>query len=586
LVHRKLACATAFFTLSAVAACHGDDASHASSDANAPSEASLEPVDAGIADAGRGKVATVGAASFITTVSDMTAFPESKTGARRMGYLRAGATAQAYDKPIVNEDCKTGWYELVSGGFVCSKTATFDLGDARVKHAPKQPDLRAGMPYRYGVNLGVDTPLYRRVLSVEDRKKYEPWLAPKPPEEPAPGESADDPTASTPSPTSTSTTTTTTTTNVGSGSGSGAADDDTTEAPKHDARRGGGTDAGAPDRADAGPPKLKELRGRGVLVRRMVRGFYLALDRDFKAAHAHWWRTTFGFAVPYDRVMVQPGVTKHHGAWFMDVPTALAPDAGMSVYPFDASTMSFGTMDDAGGGNVAELDAGTNLTGAVGFINNGYAHKVEVKDDKPGWGPELPRRSAVMLTGRTLLSGGTTYEETTGGFWVRSSDVMVAKPQPPKELGPNEKWIDVDLTRQALVAFEGMRPVFATLISSGRRNKDDKEKDFPTPTGNFRIREKHVTTTMDGDVASDGPYSIEDVPWVMYFEGSYALHGAFWHDQFGNKRSHGCVNLAPEDARTLFSWTEPKLPDGWHGVYSRDDLTGTRLVIHEDKEKR
>jgi hypothetical protein len=317
----------------------------------------------------------------------------------------------------------------------------------------------------------------------------------------------------------------------------------------------------------------------------MVRGFYLALDRDFKAAHAHWWRTTFGFAVPYDRVMVQPGVTKHHGAWFMDVPAPLAPDAGMSVYPFDASTLSFGAAADEGG-IAADVDAGTNLVGAVGFVNNGYAHKVEVRDDKPGWGPELPRRSAVMLTGRTLASGGTTYEETTGGFWVRSSDLMLAKPQPPKELGPNEKWIDVDLTRQALVAYEGMRPVFATLISSGRRNKDDKEKDFPTPTGSFRIREKHVTTTMDGDVAADGPYSIEDVPWVMYFEGSYALHGAFWHDQFGNKRSHGCVNLAPEDARTLFSWTEPKLPEGWHGVYSRDDLTGTRLVIHEDKEKR
>jgi lipoprotein-anchoring transpeptidase ErfK/SrfK len=133
------------------------------------------------------------------------------------------------------------------------------------------------------------------------------------------------------------------------------------------------------------------------------------------------------------------------------------------------------------------------------------------------------------------------------------------------------------------VAFEGTRAVFATLISSGKRNPQDKEKDFPTPPGTYRIREKHVTTTMDGDVASDGPYSIEDVPWVMYFQGSYALHGAFWHDQFGRMRSHGCVNMAPEDARTVFAWTDPPLPAGWHGVFSKDDQSGTRIVVHEDK---
>jgi hypothetical protein len=90
---------------------------------------------------------------------------------------------------------------------------------------------------------------------------------------------------------------------------------------------------------------------------------------------------------------------------------------------------------------------------------------------------------------------------------------------------------------------------------------------------------------MDGDVASDGPYSIEDVPWVQYFQGSYALHGAFWHDNFGYVRSHGCVNLAPEDARTLFSWTEPKLPEGWHGAFAAPDK-GTRVVIHEDDPKK
>jgi hypothetical protein len=65
----------------------------------------------------------------------------------------------------------------------------------------------------------------------------------------------------------------------------------------------------------------------------------------------------------------------------------------------------------------------------------------------------------------------------------------------------------------------------------------------------------------------------------MYFEGSYALHGAFWHDRFGQVRSHGCVNLAPEDARWLFRWTTPLLPAGWHGVVAPRPNIGTWVFI-------
>ena len=84
-----------------------------------------------------------------------------------------------------------------------------------------------------------------------------------------------------------------------------------------------------------------------------------------------------------------------------------------------------------------------------------------------------------------------------------------------------------------------------------------------------------------------GAYSIEDVPWIMYFDGSYALHGAFWHANFGHPMSHGCINLSPADARELFGWTEPHLPDGWHGVFATGPAEkdgqglGTRVVIHE-----
>jgi lipoprotein-anchoring transpeptidase ErfK/SrfK len=63
----------------------------------------------------------------------------------------------------------------------------------------------------------------------------------------------------------------------------------------------------------------------------------------------------------------------------------------------------------------------------------------------------------------------------------------------------------------------------------------------------------------------DGAYEMREVPWVQYFSEGYALHGAYWHDAFGQPRSHGCINLSPKDARWLFHFTNPGLPQQWHG---------------------
>ena len=118
------------------------------------------------------------------------------------------------------------------------------------------------------------------------------------------------------------------------------------------------------------------------------------------------------------------------------------------------------------------------------------------------------------------------FHETVEGWWMRSVDGVAVKPgTAPADLVAGEKWIDVNLTTQSLVAFQGDKAVYATLVSTGKVDKVNKEKNHETPKGTFRIREKHIAATMDGDVASDGPYSIEDVPWIMYFNGSYALRG-------------------------------------------------------------
>ncbi|WP_394829738.1 L,D-transpeptidase [Pendulispora albinea] len=520
----------------------------------------------------------IGAMNMVTSVLSGPAWPETDAGVRgdikpsiRFGYLRHGAKVPVLAlPPIVNESCTDGWYELVQGGFVCGRAATLDLKNPRVRLAPNGPDLSSGLPYRYGYNLTNGTPLYRRVLSLDDRKKYEPWLVAAPPPPPSADESSGE--------------------GASSGGSSGASEEgESLPVPAPPARKSTGPSAAASAtpwfmrQTDGGKPKvaLDELRGRGVLVRRMVRGFYLALDKDFKAANAHWWRTTGGLAVPFDRIMLQQPLTEYHGTWFGSGPAPGSDaDAG-------AETDAGATVDRGAPAAPAPAagDAGAPFArGTVVIVRFDGARKYTVDPEKKKvtWGEALPRRRAAGLTGASFVYGGVAMRETTEGFWIRTPDVTEVRPSPrPAEVGPNEKWLDVNLTQQLLIALEGDMPVFATYISSGRHNAYDKEHDYATPSGTFRIREKHVTATMDGDVAGVGPYSIEDVPWVMYYQGSYALHGAFWHGQFGHQHSHGCINMAPADARTVFNWVEPKLPEGWHGVFSSGDREGTLLVVHE-----
>ncbi len=76
-------------------------------------------------------------------------------------------------------------------------------------------------------------------------------------------------------------------------------------------------------------------------------------------------------------------------------------------------------------------------------------------------------------------------------------------------------------------------------------------------------------------------YYLPNVPYVMYFHNDYALHGTYWHANFGQTMSHGCVNLPTPIAEKLFYWTTPAVPAGKTMVASNTDNPGTRVVIHE-----
>jgi hypothetical protein len=219
------------------------------------------------------------------------------------------------------------------------------------------------------------------------------------------------------------------------------------------------------------------------------------------------------------------------------------------------------------------------ITYPFGYVKKDTKLLQLTADDKLKATKSVERRTFLDLTEETEI-GGRAYMITADGLLVRKDHLMIPDLQAlPKGLDPWERWIDVSVSQQMLVAYEGTRPVYVTLVSSGR--KGTKEDPYETPRGRWRIYSKHVSTTMDGSSATDGNYSIQDVPWTMFFFGSYALHGAFWHRSFGTVRSHGCVNLGPSDARWLFHWTTPFLPEGWHGVNATDESPGSTVVVRD-----
>ncbi len=137
-----------------------------------------------------------------------------------------------------------------------------------------------------------------------------------------------------------------------------------------------------------------------------------------------------------------------------------------------------------------------------------------------------------------------------------------------------EKWIDVDLSEQRVVAYEGTTPVNAFIISSGLPGT-------PTVTGTFRIWAKVPVQDMSGGNRAAGNfYYLEDVPWVQYFYEDYAFHGTTWHANFGSPASRGCINMSPAEAEWLFRWAGPEAAGaGW--LFSDGDNLGTLVVVHK-----
>lgn len=167
--------------------------------------------------------------------------------------------------------------------------------------------------------------------------------------------------------------------------------------------------------------------------------------------------------------------------------------------------------------------------------------------------------------------------------YVEASKVRVWTPGLAQDdIADDEIWVDVDLAQQTLALMKGQKPTFITLVSSGTGHKPNTA----TPKGVYRIRNKLAYGPMRNrpEDAEDSPYHVEAVPWVQYFYKRFALHGAYWHNGFGHRKSHGCVNLAPRDAKYVFERTGPHLPAGWMSTYEHADRPGSVVRVRKGTE--
>jgi hypothetical protein len=201
----------------------------------------------------------------------------------------------------------------------------------------------------------------------------------------------------------------------------------------------------------------------------------------------------------------------------------------------------------------------------------GWVVQDVVPSDEPDGEPNEAYEPLVRFTFFEVFEAKIGEEEWIwydigGGRWIRQTFVsLVDVSRRPEEVGRGEYWVEVDLYEQTFAAYEGDRMVYASLVSSGLNQ-------WPTREGIFQVWSRFTQNKMSGAEGEKDYYFIEDVPYIMYFDrtNEIALHGAYWHNRYGYKHSHGCVNMPPLDAEWVYYWSADGPNDLWVEVHTSD----------------
>lgn len=444
--------------------------------------------------------------------------------ARKLGELSPGALVARSAEPYGKQGCEGGWYAVRPRGFVCNGDAVtlrVELGPL----LPAPPDVGRALPYRYGRARTQGTPAYAWAPDAAALSEAEPDLgrhlakAGERAEAQLGAIASDVPVDERGVPTGPPVL-------LPTGEGVGA-----------DGKRTEGSFfvfAGGREAAPLVPlpllggevaAKTVALRkGSGVAITRSV-----TLGEGSEGEARRFGVTPDGMLVPADRLQAAPGSTWHG----IDVEKIGLPVAFVHKYEVHAYRM-------------------------------GRGEAIETEE-------ELERHAAVPLTGRFRTVDGVRYEEAREGFWLRAQDllVIVKRSKWPEFARGAQKWLDVSVANQTLTAYEGQKPVYATLVATGHDQLQDPATTASTPRGVFRVKAKHVTRALDPREVQES-FDVGDAPWVLELDSGAALTGSYWSDAVGEARTFHDVAMTPVDARRIFGWAEPAVPEGWHAAVSAE----------------
>jgi hypothetical protein len=573
----------------------------------APSQVRRPPLSALAVD--HGELATKppdGAPQLASLVIAATVYKSPNDQSRRLGYVRLGGTVQRDPESVPGRGCQGGkWYRIYPIGFMCTLETTTDLQHPIVRAASVRPALDKPMPYKYGF-VRATAPQYLRIPTKTEQIQSEfgllehiEWYNTHRSEVQS----------------------------VILGANDVPLDERGVAFPGLQHPEGfrnslalsyaelfGATEENPspPFWLEGGKRSIPNVSAfavpeYAVFADRVRRHTGLSFVGSFESQSEDLTRR---FGITVDLRLIPT--------------TKVKPDTGS---PFHG----------------VEIPAKMHIPFAFITKRETTLHKLIAGRDEARPAEAAPHRAIVPLSGKARIKEGKRFYQTLGNKerWLRDSDIGVVHhpavwPEPAEK---NQKWIDISIEQQTLTLYDGKVARYATLISGGRDKYGDPKKDLTTPMGDFRLQSKHVAAAMDSEenssvsggqksrkapmdaeghaqierlkkLKADGKklseederrwaniekgrhpeygvtrrrgstaFELRDVPWIQYFSAGFALHGAYWHDVFGVPRSHGCVNLAPIDARIVFNWTDPPVPSGWHGLNVSEE-TGPGTWVH------
>lgn len=575
---------------------------HAPASEGAPRPLSSVSVDHGQLDAR----APAGSPRLASKVLAGTIYKLPSTDSRRLGYVRLGGVVERDPEASRGGGCKGDWYRVYPVGFACGDEFTTDLEDPVVRASSVRPDLSRPLPYQYGF-VRATAPQYLRIPTKAEQVKSEfelmehlDWFKQN---------SAEVQVAT-----------------LGSND------------VALDAR---GVAAPGLEHASGYVPSTELSRARLFGARTDDEGPPFWLQGGKRSIPNVSAFAVPEYAVFADRVRRHTGLSfvGSFDTQSEDVERRFGITVDLRLIPTTKVKPDSGSAFHG----VEILDGMHLPFAWVSISEANLYELVRGKDEVRTVDPAPRRALVQLSGTARIKAGKRFYQTLADKTrWLRDQDLSIvhlpeAWPEPAEK---GKKWVDISIGQQTLVLYEGKTPRYATMISSGRDRFGDPKKDLTTPLGDFRIQSKHIAAAMDSEENSSlsggqkvghrpsldpdaeatiarlksakdkglklnaederrflnvqkgrhpeygvttrrgsSSFELRDVPWIQYFSSGFALHGAYWHDVFGVPRSHGCVNLAPIDARLVFLWTDPPVPEGWHGLNVQDE-TGEGTWVH------